>query len=279
VSEGEGLEGGNHAALHGGKILGRTLALKKKLRAGGVAIGAWLAFTDPAGTEILGRTGFDFLIVDTEHGGAWDLQQVQGMLMALNGTDTVPIVRVPWNDPVRIKLMLDLGVEGILAPMVSTVAECRDLVAACRYPPHGRRGIGPRRASNYYRNVQDYVAVANEAIFVIPQIENIATIDILDEFLAVPGIDAVAIGPNDMAGTAGVFGNRKHPRIEAAVERICAAAKARGIPVFLGINTTPAEQRAWIEEGVRILTVTSDTELVVGGARDALKATRDVLAL
>lgn len=277
MSEAEGLEGGAVAAQHGG-VLGRVLALKKKLKSGGVAIGAWLTLNDPAAAEILGRSGFDFLIVDTEHGGAWDRQHIQTMLMALNGSDTVPIVRVPWNDQVRIKLMLDQGVEGILAPMVATVEECRSLVAACKYPPDGRRGIGPRRASNYYRDIGDYLARANEAIFVMPQIENIATLDVLDDFLAVPGIDAVAIGPNDMSGTAGVFPNRHHPTIVAAVDTICARGKAHGIPVFLGINTPASEQTGWVAKGVRILTVTGDVDLLAGGARDALKATRDVLA-
>jgi 2-keto-3-deoxy-L-rhamnonate aldolase RhmA len=273
VSEAEGLDGES-----GGRVLRRALAFKKRLRDGGVVVGAWLAFTDPAVSEVVGRVGFDFVIIDTEHGGAWDLQPLQAALMALNGTDTVPLVRVPWNDPVRIKQVLDLGAEGIMAPMVSTVAECRDLVSACRYSPAGRRGSGPRRASNYYRDLAEYQAVANDAIFVMPQIENIATIDILDEYFAVPGIDAVAIGPNDMSGTAGVFPNRKHPRIEAAVDKICQTAAARGLPVFLGINTLPSEQRHWVGKGVRLLTVASDTELVAAGARDALKAARQALA-
>ena len=98
------------------------------------------------------------------------------------------------------------GVEGVMAPMVSTVEECEALIAACLYPPRGRRGSGPRRASNYYRDAAEYMALANDTIFIMPQVENIATIDVIDEFLAVPGIDAVAIGPNDMSGTAGVFG-------------------------------------------------------------------------
>jgi 4-hydroxy-2-oxoheptanedioate aldolase len=275
VAEAEGLTG---TATGTGKMLQRPLALKRKLRAGGVALGAWLTMTDGAVAEILGRTGFDFLIIDTEHGGAWDLKEVHGMLMALNGADTVPIVRAPWNDHVRIKQLLDLGVEGILAPMVNSVAECRDLVAACRYPPVGRRGLGPRRASNYYRNTEAYLATANEAIFVMPQIEHIATIDVLDEYLAVPGIDAVAIGPNDMAGTAGVFGNRQHPKIEAAVDTICRKGKERNIPVCLGIVTPAAEQRHWVEKGVRILTVTGDVELLASGSHTALQATRNALA-
>ena len=143
MSEAEGLDlsGDSH-------VLRRALAFKDRLRKGGVAIGAWLSLNDPAAAEIMGTVGFDYLIIDTEH-GAWDLQPLQTSIMALNGTDTVPIVRVPWNDHVRIKQLLDLGVEGILAPMVRTVEECRAFVDACRYPPVGRRGFGPRRASNY----------------------------------------------------------------------------------------------------------------------------------
>jgi len=189
----------------------------------------------------------------------------------------VPIVRVPWNDHVRIKQLLDLGVEGILAPMVRTVEECRALVDACRYPPVGRRGFGPRRASNYYRDIKAYEARANEAIFVMPQIEDIATIDILDEFLDVPGIDAVAIGPNDMSGTAGLFRDAQHPRIRAAIETIAAKASARGIPVCLGVNTPPGEQRDWVKKGVRLLLVTSDLELLAGGAKARLDANLEAL--
>jgi len=164
VSEEAGLDGTGDS-----HVLRRTLAFKDKLRKGGVAIGAWLSLNDPAAAEIMGSVGFDYLIIDTEH-GAWDLQPLQTSIMALNGTSTVPIVRVPWNDHVRIKQLLDLGVEGILAPMVRTVEECRALVDACRYPPAGRRGFGPRRASNYYRDIKAYETRANEAIFVMPQI-------------------------------------------------------------------------------------------------------------
>jgi 2-keto-3-deoxy-L-rhamnonate aldolase RhmA len=271
VSEAEGLDLAGES-----RILRRTLAFKKRLREGGVVMGAWLSLNDPVAAEIMGSSGFDYLIIDTEH-GAWDLQPLQTSIMALNGTDTVPIVRVPWNDHVRIKQMLDLGVEGILAPMVRTAEECRELVAACRYPPVGRRGFGPRRASSYYRDIKAYEARANEAIFVMPQIEDIATVDRLDEFLAVPGIDAVAIGPNDMSGTAGLFRDPHHPTIRKAVDTIAAKASARGIPVCLGVNTPPAEQREWIAKGVRMLLVTSDLELLAGGSRRVLEANRDAM--
>jgi 4-hydroxy-2-oxoheptanedioate aldolase len=269
VSEAEGLQGTGGAW----GSLGRALALKRKLKAGGAIIGAWLSLNDPAVAEILARAGFDFLLIDTEH-GAWDLVALQTTLMGFNGTDTVPIVRVAWNDHVRIKLALDIGAEGIMAPMVRTVAECGELVRACRYPPLGRRGLGPRRASNYYRNIDDYVAAANEALFVMPQIEDVATLDVLDEFLATPGIDAVAIGPNDLSGTTGHFRQHQHPANKAAIDAIIARGKAAGVPVCLGVNSRPEEQRELVARGVRVLLATSDYELLAGGGRRLLEANR-----
>ncbi len=269
MSEAEGLK----SSGGGWGSLARVRELKAKLKRGEAALGAWLSLTDPCAAELLARTGFDFLLIDTEH-GAWDLVTLQTTLMGFNGTDTVPIVRVPWNDHVRIKQALDMGVEGIMAPMVRDVAECRALVRACRYPPDGGRGFGPRRASNYYRDIEDYVAIANQAIFVMPQIEDIATLDNLDEFLAVPGIDAVAIGPNDLSGTTGLFRQHKHPTNKGAVDRIIARAAAAGLPVCLGVNSKPAEQKELIARGVRILLATSDMELLAGGARHVLEANR-----
>jgi 2-keto-3-deoxy-L-rhamnonate aldolase RhmA len=273
VAEAEGLGDGQS-----GGVLARTLAFKKKVREGGTVIGAWLSITDPSVVEVFARAGFDFVIIDMEHGGEFsDLHPLKLALIALSGSRTVPMVRVPWNDQVRIKQVLDLGVEGVMAPMVSTVEECKALVSACLYPPKGRRGSGPRRASNYYRDAVEYMKLANDAIFIMPQVENIATIDVIDEFLAVPGIDAVAIGPNDMSGTAGVFGDRKHPKITNAIEAICRAAGKRGLPVFDGLVTPVAEIADHVKRGMRIITIVGDMDLIVSGTRDLLKATRDQL--
>ena len=154
---------------------------------------------------------------------------------------------------------------------------CRQLVRSCRYPPQGARGFGPRRASNYYRNLDAYVAIANEAIFVMPQIEDVTTLGALDEYLAVPGIDAVAIGPNDLSGTTGFFRQHDHRANFGAIDRIIAGAKAAGIPVCLGVNSRPAEQRDLIARGVRVLLATSDVELLAGGALRALAANREAI--
>ena len=152
------------------------------------------------------------------------------------------------------------------------------LVAACRYPPVGRRGFGPRRASGYRREIKAYEARANDAIFVMPQIEDVATLDVIEDFVAVPGIDAVAIGPNDMSGTAGVFRDPGHPIIRAAMERIARTAAARGLASFTGVNTAPGEIAALVEMGFRIQTIASDTDLMIAGAEAAFAANRAALA-
>jgi 2-keto-3-deoxy-L-rhamnonate aldolase RhmA len=257
-------------------MLARALAFKRKLRDGGVVIGGWLTIPDPTTAEILANTGFDYLLIDSEH-APWDLQSLQAMLLAFKGSPTVPIVRVPWNDHVRIKQVLDLGVEGILAPMVRTTAECQALVRACRYPPDGIRGFGPWRASSYYKALDRYVELANEAIFVMPQIEDVATVEQLDEFLAVPGIDAVCLGPNDLSGTAGLLRQHDHPVVKGAIERVQAGAKARGLAVCMGVTTPVERQAELIKAGVRILMVTSDLELLVKGAAAALAEARAAL--
>jgi 2-keto-3-deoxy-L-rhamnonate aldolase RhmA len=261
-------------AATGRPILERTLRFKEKLKAGGIVHGAWLSLPDPAVAEIMASIGFDYVIIETEH-SPWDLPSLQTAVMAFNGSQTVPIARVPWNDQVTIKRYLDLGIEGILAPMVRTPEEVKALVDACRYPPTGKRGFGPRRASNYYRDIDTYMARANDAIFVMPQIEDMATIDDLDAFMSVPGIDAVCIGPNDLSGTVGLLRQTTHPRIVEAIGKIKATAKARGLPVCMGVNTPPEQQAQLVAEGVRLLLVTADLELLIKGGTAALAAARN----
>jgi 2-keto-3-deoxy-L-rhamnonate aldolase RhmA len=268
MSEESGFKGSGRAVLE------RALRFKDKLKRGGLVHGAWLTVADPAVAEIMAGIGFDYVIFETEH-SPWSLESLQTSVMAFNGSETVPIARVPWNDQVTIKRYLDLGIEGILAPMVRTPEEAEALVAACRYPPKGRRGFGPRRASGYYRDIDLYVERANDAIFVMPQIEDIETVEQLDAFTAVPGIDALCIGPNDLSGTAGLLRQIDHPTVSAALDKIMAAGKALDLPVCLGINTPPERQRELVEKGVRMLLVTADLQLLIQGGLSALAAARE----
>jgi 4-hydroxy-2-oxoheptanedioate aldolase len=252
----------------------RSLAFKRRLAAGETMFGAWLSIADPVVAEIMATSGFDYIMIDTEH-APWTLGLLQTALMAFKGETTVPIVRVPWNDPVHIKQTLDLGADGILAPMVRTVEEARGLLRACRYPPAGIRGFGPRRASGYGRNTDEYVANANEGIIVVPQIEDIRTVDVLDEILDL-GVDALCIGPNDLSGSAGLLRQHDHPTVRGALDRILSAAKARGVAVCTGITLPASKQADWIGRGARMALVTSDVELLVNGTAGALAAVRSL---
>jgi 2-keto-3-deoxy-L-rhamnonate aldolase RhmA len=254
----------------------RALGLKRRLREGATALGAWLSIADPAVAEIMAGVGFDYILIDTEH-APWSLESLQVSLMAFRGAPTVPIVRVPWNDQVHVKQALDVGADGVLAPMVRGAAEARALIAAAKYPPDGVRGFGPRRASDYGRNLDAYVENANAATIVIPQIEDIGSAEAVEELLAVPGLDALCIGPNDLSGSAGVLRQHDHPVVRAAIDRILRAAKAQGIPVCTGVTLTLERQREWIERGARLALLTSDVELLAGGAGAALAAARAAL--
>jgi 2-keto-3-deoxy-L-rhamnonate aldolase RhmA len=251
----------------------RSLELKKRLAAGATALGAWLTITDPVVAEIMAGVGFDYVLIDTEH-APWSLESLQTTMLAFRGMPTVPIVRLPWNDQVHVKQALDLGADGVLAPMVKSAAEARALVAAAKYPPDGIRGFGPRRASDYGRDIDAYVTSANAETIVIPQIEDVGAAEAIDEILAVPGVDALCIGPNDLSGSAGALRQHDHPTVRGAIDKILRAASARGVAVCTGVTLPLEQQRDWIARGARLALLTSDTELLASGAAGILAAAR-----
>jgi len=251
----------------------RSANLKIRLQRGETVIGAWLSLSNISVAEIMATTGFDYLLIDTEH-AAFDLGTLQQVLVAFNGVTTVPIVRVAWNDPVRIKQVLDMGADGIVAPMVKTVDDVKALIAACKYPPAGQRGFGPLRASNYYRNIKDYWEKINVEVFIMPQIEHIDTVPLVDEFLDA-GVDAICLGPNDLSGSMGMLGQFNESKVRNAIDKVLAVAKARNAAVCPGVTASLRDQAKWVKKGVRMLLATSDVELLTVGATKALNATRD----
>ena len=255
----------------------RSRALKRRLRAGETTFGAWVSFQDPGAAEIMAGTGYDWVFIDTEH-SPFSLESLQHVLMAFNGRATVPIVRVPWNDRVRIKQVLDLGAEGILVPMVSSVRESQEAVAACKYPPEGNRGFGPRRASDYYRDPEDYIQAANDGIIVVLQIEHEDGVRQVKEILDAPGIDVICLGPMDLSGSMGILGQLEHPRVVEAIERVLAAAKDRGLPVCVPMETSLEAQIAWARKGACFVVTGEDHGLLRRAAADALNRYRAALA-
>lgn len=205
---------------------------KRAILAHRVQIGFWLAIGDPVTAEICAGAGFDWLVVDAEHGP----QHQPGILAQLQAIAAYPechaVVRVPSDDPTGLKQYLDLGAQSVLVPMVETAAQASAVVRACRYAPEGDRGIGGARASGWGRHA-DYLRDANSQICVIVQVETIAGIRNLHDIAAVPGLDAVFIGPADLAASMGHIGNPDHPDVRAAVigaiAQIVRAGKPAGI--------------------------------------------------
>lgn len=251
--------------------------LKKKLRSGQPVLGAWLSITDPLASEVMSRVGFDFLLIDTEHAPV-NRETLQTMLLMFNGSETTPIVRVPWNDQVWIKWALDVGAEGVLVPLIRTAEDARQAVAACKYPLEGVRGFGPRAASNFYRDVDEYLQEAEDRIVVIVQIEHIDAVRNLDEILKVPGVDCVFIGPADLSGSLGVLCQWEHPRLLQAIDTVIAKAHAAGVPVGMAVDDPVPEVLRWLRKGVQLVTLGLDWIWMREAAAESLTGVRNGLS-
>lgn len=242
----------------------------EKIRQGGVCVGTGITFSDATATEALCDV-FDFVWIDMEH-NALSLESVQGHLIATKGSRTLPLVRVRANDPIMIKTVLDIGAPGIIVPMVRTVQEATLAVQACRYPPQGFRGIGPRRASNYGRLLNDdFFRKANEDILVMVQIEHRDAVENLDGILAVPGLSGIAIGRADLSASMGYIGQWDHPEIDRVVEEVIRKARKTQLLVGMGGGDDPEIAGKWVRRGVQWIQMGGDFSLMLRAATEVLE--------
>lgn len=231
--------------------------LREKLKNGQIPLGCGVSFTDPTVSELFSYV-LDFVWIDMEH-NAMSLETVQAHIMATKGSDAAALVRVPWNDPVLIKPVLDMGADGIIAPFVRTVGDVELAVAACRYPPDGVRGFGPRRPIQYGRIADaDYWRRANEEIIIIVQIEHIDAVNAIDEIIKVPGLTGIVIGANDLAGSMGHMGNPQHPEVQSAIETVVRTARDGGIYPGIGLADDPDALMDWVSKGIQWVQVGVD---------------------
>ncbi|WP_174705242.1 HpcH/HpaI aldolase family protein [Arthrobacter pityocampae] len=232
--------------------------------------GMWVCSGSPLVAEICAGAGLDWLLVDAEHSPN-GLESILAQLQAIHGYPVHTLVRPPVNDTVLIKQYLDLGVQNLLIPMVHSVADAEAAVAATRYPPEGVRGVGSAlaRAARWNR-VPEYLARAASTISVTVQIESVAAVDAVADILAVDGVDAIFVGPSDLAASLGLLGQQEHPDVVAAVERCLAAATRAGKPA--GVNAfTPSVARRYLDGGAGFILVGADVALLARGS-EALAA-------
>jgi 4-hydroxy-2-oxoheptanedioate aldolase len=233
-------------------------------------IGMWACSGSTLVTEVAASSGLDWLLIDMEH-STNTLESVLLQLQTVAAYPITPLVRVPSNDTVAIKQILDLGAQNLIVPMVSSADEARAAVAATRYPPAGVRGVGSALArSARWNRVDGYLQESAQHTSLTVQIETAAGVDAAAEIAAVDGIDAVFVGPSDLSASMGLLGQQTHPDVVAAVEKVFTAVKAAGKPV--GVNAfDPAAADAYVAGGADFVAVGADVALLAR-ASEALAA-------
>jgi len=226
--------------------------------------------------EIVGRAGYDWVCVDTQH-GLIGYESMLSMLQALTAAGSPTIVRVQWNEPSSIMKALDAGAEGVIVPMINTVDEARAAVGACRYAPDGYRSMGPIRPRMLD---PQYSIEGGRDVVCAVMCETAQAMDNLEDILAVPGVDAVFVGPNDLAVSLGIRGSSyagQDPRHHAAMERIVAACQERG--VIAGIMCgSPETAEHWRRAGYRMLAIDSDASMLTKAAQADARRSRELAA-
>ncbi len=226
-------------------------------------IGLWSTLSSSYTVEVLAGAGFDWIVLDTEHSPA-DLENLLGQLQAIAAYPATPVVRVPWNDMVNIKRVLDIGAQSLLIPQVNTAEEARNAVAYTRFPPAGLRGVAGATRGTRFGRIKNYFKTAHEELCVIVQLESRESLDNLEAIAAVEGVDGLFIGPADLHASLGYPGERAHadvlPVIEQALKRIVKTGK------IAGILTDEILALRWIEAGATFVGVGSDVGILARGA-------------
>jgi 4-hydroxy-2-oxoheptanedioate aldolase len=242
---------------------------KKRLLAGERQIGLWCSLGSNVAAELVSDSGFDWVLLDTEHAPNEPPDVMRQLQAFAVGTAEV-VVRPAWNDTVLIKRLLDIGARTLLVPFVQTAEEASRAVAACRYPPAGVRGITTGSRAARYGRTPNYLKEADGQICVLVQVETMDAVDRIPEIAAVDGVDGVFVGPSDLSASMGHIGNPQHPDVQRAIEtaarRIADAGKVSGI-----LTPVEADARRYIEWGYRFVAVGTDLGLLAKHA-DALAA-------
>lgn len=243
-------------------------SLKARWAAGEITLGAWCMIPDGLTAETLARGGFDWVLIDIQH-GCMDYETALAMIRAIDLTPAVPIVRVPWNDPGIIGRVLDAGALGVVIPMIQTAEDARRAVEACLYAPAGRRSFGPVRVG--MRDGAGYFSEANARVAVIPMIETLEALEAVEEIAAVPGVDALFVGPFDLSVALGLppGDNDGKPAFDAAIRKISNAAEKSGVAMAVLSNAKVAPQR--IAQGFQMISVTTDIAALTAATRADLQ--------
>ncbi|MFH2047101.1 MAG: aldolase/citrate lyase family protein [Pseudomonadota bacterium] len=248
----------------------RIATLKEKLHNNGLSIGSWITLAHPAIAEIMAKAGFDWLAVDLEH-SVITIREAEELIRVIDLCGAVPLVRLSTNDSVQIKRVMDAGAYGIIVPMVNSAAEAERAVAAVRYPPQGKRGVGLARAQGYGNTFEAYKDWLSHEAIVIVQIEHIQAVENLVAILSVEGVDGFIVGPYDLSGSLGVPGDFEHPLMQKTMATIksvgLTSGKATGIHI-IEPDVTQLQQR--IKENYQFIAYSVDIRMLDVTCRTAI---------
>ena len=254
----------------------RENRVKLLLREGAVTVGSWVTLDGLLPAELMAMCGFDWLVIDMEH-GPLSMDAAQGAMAAIRTTETVPLVRVGWNRTELIHQALDIGAYGLVVPMVNSVAEARQAVKDARYPPLGDRGRGGVRARLAFdTDAVTYGRRADEEILLIVQIETAEAVAAAEEIAALEGIDGLFVGPNDLSSSLGVWPpvwDEQPPELAGAIARIPVVARARGKSAGIMVPNAEIANRC-VALGYDFIALTSDAAFLERAARAELAAVR-----
>lgn len=255
-------------------------SIKKKLSRGEASLGTWMSMAHPSIAEILARAGYDWVVVETEH-TAIDASEVLRLIMVIQGSESIPLVRMAGIDALQAKAVLDSGAGGVLVPNVNTREDAERCVAITKYPPLGRRGVGLARAQGYGSAFDSYVRDANDSSLLMVQIEHVDAVRNVKDIVSVPGIDGTFIGPYDLSMSMGLPGQLEHPKVRTAMDSVLRATLDAGLTAGIHLvhpDVAPKRLAECIDQGYRFIALGTDILFLGDSCRDLSKAARATMA-
>jgi len=253
------------------------MSLKDKLKNNELTLGSWITIPSTDVVEIMANAGFEWLCIDMEHSSI-DLEMAKLLMLTIQANGMKALVRVPKNEEVVIKRVLDSGADGVIVPMIKTKEEAIEAVEYAKYPPVGKRGVGLYRAQNYGLDLEKYKKWVDEEIVVIAQIEHIEAVNNIDDILQVDGIDGTIVGPNDLSGSMGFPGQYEREDVKKAINDIKIACEKYNKPYgFHVIQSDPVKLQERIDEGCTFLAYSLDFFFLGDSARAGMKTIKEGL--
>ncbi|WP_304305021.1 HpcH/HpaI aldolase/citrate lyase family protein [Pseudacidovorax intermedius] len=249
---------------------------RRRLAQPGAPLGTWLMSGAASTAEAMGRAGFDWLLVDLEH-VPMDEKDTLAVLQAIAGTDACPVARLAANEAVLFKRALDLGAQTVMVPFVDSPEAAARAVSYAKYPPQGVRGFAAVHRASGYGTARDYGQRANDSVFTIIQLETPQAVAALEEIAAVPGVDALFLGPGDLSANMGHIGNIAHPDVQAVIADVARRCRAVGKPCGI-VGPTPQMVGSFVQLGYDFVAVASDMGMMMRQATAFIEAIRPSLA-